>query len=475
MSLPNELLREIFQHTHPIHSTLETGPGPSHEAWRRTLALIFVLRSVCRRFRAVANELSYWTDERSMFEDIIPKCWRYADDQNETIFLETLLADRHLACTLSNRHSWSFSDYVQLKTVLDHVPFARENTNSISIGLLDMSESPTKTPKQHIFRGLLVELKACPNLKFLEIGDGPEEVVLDLVSLASSCPLLETLRLDHVRELAGTLSGFCNLKELRLRDSGYRLDYNKFDYVFPLYSAASLRSLTLLYETGDAPGHFFSDGHFDSCKQLNTCIIAPFTAPICQYFHRMRLENLKDFRVQVAPGGYGESRDLDMNRFTELFRSPSFRTLRSLSLTAGDTYHDSYYAIVDAVTSNLLCLQSLAVSMGLNTAWCSHFTQLVELDKLVWHVGHWEYQDSDMTPIPDDPPYSFHTYRLFSEHALTATSKFNEAFQRIGRHPNIKIKLMLSADYDESVGVCGQDGLLLPGPTLDDWRERHAS
>jgi hypothetical protein len=462
MSLPNELLREIFEYTDPFLSDYETGPGEPPTFIRRAVALIFVLRSVCRRFRAVANELSYWTDETTIFADIIPSCWTSCEDQNEAIFLKTLLADRHLARTLSNRHSWSFTDHIQLKTVLTRIPFFRKNANSISI------DFPEIYPTQHIYRECLDVLKACRNLKFLEIMGGPQEV-LDLISLSNSCPLLETLRLDHVEELTGILHGFCNLREFRLHDSGYNTSghFIRSDLVFPLENGASLCSLTLIYDHIQQD-EAFTAGHLDG-SQLNTCIIAPFADPICEYFHRMRLENLTDFRVAVSGGLLmsGDDITVDMNRFTELLNSTSFQTLRSLSLTVIKEYSTSYFTIVDAITTNLLSLQSLVLGMGLNTSWCPNFARLVELDRLIWHVPDGEYEDPDMTPFSKNP-YARYISGQVKEHSVTAIEKFTQTFQRIGRHPEIKIRVMALWNFSESIDPCSVDALL-DNPTSDGW------
>src|SRR5262249_41690164 len=106
LNLPTEILRKIF-------SFLVRVPPPNSKA---TLPCpqIFTIRSVCRKFRMVANELPFWCAGNVHFFDLIPKrlhqYYNTEEDWNsyEHHFLQLLYRDSHLVQCLERRSHWQF-------------------------------------------------------------------------------------------------------------------------------------------------------------------------------------------------------------------------------------------------------------------------------------------------------------------------------------------------------------------------------
>jgi hypothetical protein len=177
MQLPNELLREIF-------SYLIVSPGFSHtikDSYRRDF---FTLRSVCRTFRALVNELDFWWDEEFELVALLPydhKLYSAEIELRHGNFLTELLEDRQLIEWLGRRPSWRFTNMTSFRTVYTLVHSFRDTITSI------VFEGAINTPLVDGWRGSLrtgiQALANCPNLTSLKIWGCPDEPYdLDLIN-----------------------------------------------------------------------------------------------------------------------------------------------------------------------------------------------------------------------------------------------------------------------------------------------------
>jgi|SRR5271170_6644118 len=127
MNLPAEILMMIFDFFTPrviIH------PETRGQCW----CVLFSLRSTCRRFRALVNELPIWFDSNFKLVEVIPgrRSWFTNDgpEEYDAGFLRLLFQDQHLVQCLERRTSWHFKNLESLVAVIERVPsFSRGATS----------------------------------------------------------------------------------------------------------------------------------------------------------------------------------------------------------------------------------------------------------------------------------------------------------------------------------------------------------
>ena len=96
---PNELLQSIFSfipdapYFDPYDSYDYGYDSDSDRGGNRQVAQELILRSVCRRFRAVVNESDFWLAKDFNFGSLLK---RRLSNRQEGKFLNTLFQDRHL-------------------------------------------------------------------------------------------------------------------------------------------------------------------------------------------------------------------------------------------------------------------------------------------------------------------------------------------------------------------------------------------
>lgn len=217
LRLPNELLGEIFSYITPF-------PVMSNSFCRRfdfsKPSPVFSIRSTCRRFRAVCNELDFWRDDdRFDLVDLIHRSRVESSSQGELVcnpqfdlksqyehFFSTLLADEHLLQCLQRKSYWRFNSLLSLLTTIQCIPQFRER--EISVTLADhfgdeesaenafFEEWGSQKPSSS---GLLSHgcayLGVCHGLTSLDIGYSIQAVDLDII--VRTCPHLKALRIHQ--------------------------------------------------------------------------------------------------------------------------------------------------------------------------------------------------------------------------------------------------------------------------------------
>jgi hypothetical protein len=139
LSLPNEVLHEILEYVVVPLFPYRFDSFSPHSHFNR----ISRIRTVCRRFRAIANELSFWYKEDLDLVNLISLCknldrlrfnpWAGAGDilHAHKEFLDTIFTDRHLVRVLARRSTWHFDSLVSFQSIKELVPSFLENTKTV--------------------------------------------------------------------------------------------------------------------------------------------------------------------------------------------------------------------------------------------------------------------------------------------------------------------------------------------------------
>lgn len=99
------------------------------ECWR----VLFRLRSTCRKFRTLVNELPFWFDGNFRLVEMIPRPRTYDDGEKfEVAFLRLLFQDPYLVQCLERRTSWHFQNVGALRAVANCVPSFSSRGESLS-------------------------------------------------------------------------------------------------------------------------------------------------------------------------------------------------------------------------------------------------------------------------------------------------------------------------------------------------------
>lgn len=211
LNLPNEVLNKTFGYVRTPATVIPryTGDGQFSE-------IIKGLPSVCRRFRAVFNELSFWYDEDFDLLDLI----RYREwydpievHDNCQAFLKILLSDRDLVHSLERRSSWRFSNLISFQSVMEFVPSFPRNTTAVVLESDFICDEPA-TPSTAIHNAGVVDRSERLSLRGLTFGEetdfrhlsrptvptkSPTSIQIVFANLAS-CHRLTSLQISGFRE-----------------------------------------------------------------------------------------------------------------------------------------------------------------------------------------------------------------------------------------------------------------------------------
>ena len=145
LNLPNEVLNKAFSYVRtPITAIRYTG--------ERQFSEIIGIRSVCRRFRAVFDELSFWYNEDfDLFDLICDRKWYDPIEVHDDCqaFLNVLLSDRHLIQSLARRSSWRFRNLISFQSIMKFVSSFSRNTTAVVLESDFICEEPA-TPSTAI-------------------------------------------------------------------------------------------------------------------------------------------------------------------------------------------------------------------------------------------------------------------------------------------------------------------------------------
>lgn len=388
MDLPTEVLSMIFAYFSPGSDMLQDDenrrPSPTGHG-------LLAIRSTCHRFRDIADELPFWYNGYFRLQDIIParRKWQTDDDgdQYQAGFLRILFKDPHLVRTLQRRKVWYFKNVDVLLAVIAHVPYFREQINSV---ILSFPPSYRRGWKESSGKRAIPNLALCTNLVSLELHAVTDPDELDLTLITDSLPLLERLRLLQCScDFTGTLRDASRLSELHIQGDVNDKVKDTDESLVPLSSASSLTYLALLENISDSyPDHDvppripYQNGALDIFTNLTSLYIHPFTEPLCDFLSSTSKLHLIHFRTSIiAP-----FETAYFPRVIRMFSRPSFSKLESLRFGVSDEVEWTAYSaeITKAISTYLTGLEELVVGMDLDTTWCMWFSRCINLKRLVW-------------------------------------------------------------------------------------------
>jgi hypothetical protein len=410
MRLPTEILTEIFNCLLPPYPH----PNPTYTTPWSPIENILAIRSTCRSFRTIANNLPFWYDDRYNSIHFIPtekdgrNVSNYVSEIYHFKFLKTLFNDAQLVQCLSRRKTWQFAHNSMLAAVAS-VPSFRDNTTTAHVDyyqLVHYIDGEYSSSPGAYLSATIAFLCTYPRLTTLSIA-GPSELgfTLDLTTLATSCPSLKSLELDV--DGIGTLRSLSNLQSLEVA-----LDNVVGDGVIPVNSSDSITKLILKYwEPPFQCNNAVANGAFDSFVNLTSLFLHPLSNEICDFLIRANF-SLKDFRT-TATKEYGE--DVDMRKVVNMLSSPSLSKLETLRIAfePRKQWRPFYPQIVEQITFHLgSTLKELVIGMEMDTAWSSKFKRLVKLRRFLWYVPDENYDDIlDIDDAHKAPPGLYESHR----------------------------------------------------------------
>jgi hypothetical protein len=390
---------------------------------------ILPVRQVCRRFRAVANELKFWHDDDFEFSQISPSY----DGEPKLPLVETLLTDPHLADCISKKRVWTFRSYREFCIVLERVPvfqntvstlrlfWASSSTRHLSFGATDATPFDTMVP----------ELASCSNLTTLQLLAVP---TLDLANISEYCPGLEKLFVKNYRYDApyrqwhGSLQGLSNLQQLSLINLGgaERRQWSPNANVLPSSSIASLTLLVIIDGQPEVTNYIVrSLSTFVHLKHLS---LEPLTEEALDKIMRAKFQ-LTEMKISFG---------LNLIDEVELrlaFSSAALHGLESLDLSFHEDYDwfTSAHEVVDVVIT-LQYLQYLKLTrLPMHLSMCRKFSQLVNLKAITWLV----------TSFHDDIDESEGLY----DEEERAERELKVAFQDFVEQPLVSVTIEYASDY----------------------------
>jgi hypothetical protein len=446
MELPNEILMLIFDLFAPvvvIHP--ETcGSIPSE---------IFGLRSTCRRFRALVNELPFWFDPNFKVVEVIPPRQQWSTDLDwegyDAGFLRLIFQDRHLVQCLARRTRWHFKNLQTLRVVIDCVPsfslgatfvgfYYGEYAQAMHAQAIDWQSSSINDSVR--------QLTVCQSLTSLIIHF-LQDVTLDLTLIAASCPSLKWLHLLYIENCEGTLAGLHSLEYLYVSDC---VPFPRVGYLVPVDSSMSLTHLALTFAYDEFwLDDTFRNGALDGFANLKSLYAHPLSDGMCDFLLRTTIE-LNELRTTVVK----QHGIANLLKIISMLSKPSLCHLRSMCLAIEDhvDWRASYQSIAESIVRSLTGIEEMVLGMGMDVSWWPMFTNLRNLKRLIWYVPG---EDCRVTYDHEgDIVSDLNIDHLAKEARLyeIIESTFDEASQK----PSVKVKIYQHGRYH---CVCSCDAL----------------
>jgi hypothetical protein len=379
-ALPNEVWRAVFsQLPNPINTNGRWPPrNRVTEKDRLLLQPVLVLRQVCRLFRTIANDLSFWLAAEFDPVSLISNFEGGSDlpgpkDQ----FVKALLSDRDLLRNFEKKTSWTFSKFSIFNIVSETVPGFRKNV--IELAFLCRRNGKwfdqLGAPRDWVVDKVLTNY---PKLQSLSM-EAVEGIALSLIS--EKCPELSVLRVSSAPArglIDGSLSRFCNLRELAL-DGLDRLKYGVEPYALPISSAETLEVLKIhripLVPFDVDSLHLFTNL---SSLSISPCEESDFDAIIVSSF------NLTALDVAVL----GDR--VSLNKIIAMILSPAVKGVMKFKFVMGDLLwqqewtEEAYDRFLFAISSNCQSLHTIILVMPFRRVCFRHFGRLLNIKKVSW-------------------------------------------------------------------------------------------
>jgi F-box domain len=379
LSIPNEILHHILSSL-PDLSRDEPFVQYNSDGKDYEVAQILVLRSVCRKFRAVTADLGFWYDAEFLFADLATReqVGSFMRPYDEQQFLKVLFSDADLVNSLGRRKiDWKFDSLEGLLAVRNDVPLFIENARTIYLEILENNEMRNLDSDPSSLDLAIDILSECDRITTLNIRLAEN---VDLDEIADALPSLEILKCSGIGHCSGSLQELDHLRELHV--NSWQSDISTTPPLLPLNSAETLTKLTL--ECGIVGNPIFDTEPLDVFINLKSLEIGPLCDSICDFIIRakIRLDVFETSLIrQLAP----------IDKFANMLRAECLRDLKEFGLT---NYHDDnstlpvterYWSLVfDTFTSILLSVEEVQLGAPLHLQCCPYFTRMVNLKILNW-------------------------------------------------------------------------------------------
>lgn len=443
LQFPTEILYKIFDLLTPRGKILMDADD---------FADILAVRSTCRAFRVVSNTLKFWYDEHFCISSLVPRSFDSSgkfeafDRNTRTLRLfECFKADRILMETMGRKSAWSFSFLSLLIAASQHVPSFRQSLVSLYYEPCDPDYVSTGPPQLSINIGLEL-LAFCPNMTTLNISSEKGDIFLD--HIVSCCPSLKKLEFYCNDDYTGTLRGLCNLQELIIWNIALDDDISSRQNLLPVDSAATLTRLELTYIHGP-PDNVYHSEQMRAFTNLSAYSILPLCDKICDTLMNTQFAHLRTF---VASAGVQSN--ISVHKILEILASRSLSSLQTLHLMIEPfcmEFNASYLDIIRTIATRLSStLEELQLTMGINTAWCRHFSSLRKLKKFIWVTADLEYCESDdSSALPCETDYEFIFEGDYTDVGEMVKDKMIEAFYGFEKLPSIHIIILDENEYKD--------------------------
>lgn len=378
LELPNEILHDIFS---CLYDLSHDQPFVEYRANDKeyVVSQMLVLRSVCRRFRAIIPKLDFWHDADFRFTELIPARGLGDDllpDVDILRFLEALFSDADIVESLSERKTdWVFENLQILGAVLGSIPAFMKNVRAIHFELMEpdyfMYPSRLSIAIDQISIGL-------PTLTELSIRLSN---IVQLNEIATAFPTLESLTVTEADEIVGSLQQLAHLRKLHI--SAWEENQRDRPWL-PFASAATLTQLHL--ECGPDLGMsvFFDTDSLRAFVNLKSLGFEPLTEPICKFLIGSEIE-LNAFQIRL------NQQHVRIPRFIDLLHANCFQKLKELDISSfRDENHvhkttSQYWRLVfDAFTCLLPSVVEVQLDAPLHWKWCPYFARMRNLKILNW-------------------------------------------------------------------------------------------
>jgi hypothetical protein len=367
LTLPFELLSRIILDALPVEPVNDLKTVP-----------LMRIRSVCRRFRMVANQLPIWFDDSEEDEDLD----RLPCDAWVASFVQLLLQDQHLLECLERKTEWKACSQPVFEILCQYVASFSGNAKQLRLRL----ENSAISAKIDRFPSQLPHFVNLHSLD-LNISSG--------VHIGELPPSLEKLSIKRYdRHLVGC--GKCSieaetLKEFSFCDANDQMDsISDFRRLLPLKSSETLLSLSLELpdSLSDTWINLEDEFEFEMLDIFVALQSLYFRVVVTSFFHYLKHSHLRLTSLSLKRDLYQPA---DFEGLAAALQAPSLHNLTQFSLEMrvySESLLDPVLTPVFAAVTTLPSLRHLQLDMPLAIVWVELFRQCVCLQSLHWYPGN---------------------------------------------------------------------------------------
>lgn len=365
LALPFELLSRIILLALPLEQVNELKTVP-----------LMRIRSVCRRFRMVANQLPIWFDDSEGDEDFdrLPYAWA-------ALFVQLLLQDQQLLECLERKTEWKVDSQPVFEILCQYVASFSGNARQLRLQLgpsAKIDRFPPQLPHFVNLRNLDLDISSG-----VHIGDLP--------------PSLEKLSIKRDdRHLVGC--GKCaieaeTLKEFSFCDANDQMDsISDFRRLLPLKSSETLLSLSLELpdSLSDTWINLEDEFEFEMLDIFVALQSLYFRVVVHSFFHYLKHSRLRLTSLSLKRDLYQPA---DFQGLAAALQAPSLHNITEFSLEMrvySENLLDPVLTPVFAAVTALPCLLRLQFDMPLAIVWVELFRKCLCLQSLHWYPGNLE-------------------------------------------------------------------------------------